>query len=88
MSTNRARPKSRRASRPRRNPPDRYVVAVLRRARAVAALAEHIHKLGRAIVVECEYGSCDVGEMHAEADQIIEAAERVVREVTEILGDG
>lgn len=86
MRTTRTRPKPRRRS-PRRNPPS--VPDVLRRARAVASLAERLNELGREERVAMEYGSHDrLRAIQAEAEQILAAAERVVREITEILGDG
>lgn len=76
------------AKRPRRNPPSTPdVIDVLLRARAVASLVERVYDIGHDLPGEMEYGSHDeVVRLHAEADQILEAAERVVREITMILG--
>jgi hypothetical protein len=74
----------------RRNPPARRsldVIDVLRRARAVAALAERLNELGFEVQHAMEWSHDRFDALRAEQDQILEAAEIVVQDITTILGE-
>lgn len=72
----------------RRNPGGRDVISILRRARAVASLVERAGEVGRMVALAWEHGSPgEMRRLREEQEQIEDAAERVVADISHVLND-